>query len=218
MPNYRALVAGGFFARPDDKTLPVSIRSNNPGAVNGASWERSMPGYVTEIKYDGKNNTTVFETPEHGVAVYYTLLKKYRAVGAVTVRDIIWKYGGGQANYTAYAQKVAEWTGLSLDQEIALHGSDDILLKFAKAMFRYEAGRDPPWLDAQIRYGFALARGEVQHNPKVPEPRLGPSVSIPALMAIAIAGLLHLIASDPIFVIVPAAVVGFGIWYWLRHR
>lgn len=166
-PNYRSLI-GGFFAKPDDRTLPVSIRSNNPGAINGAAWERSEPGYVTEIKYDGKNNTTIFETPEQGIAVYWKLLQKYRSGGADTVGEIIHKYGGGQ-DYSGYLKMVAQWTGFGASKPVDLE-DDSVLLPFAKAMFRYEAGRPIPWSDAQILYGFDLARGNVRHPTKPPIP------------------------------------------------
>lgn len=156
--SYRSLIPGGFYSsNPTDKSVPVSIRTNNPGAVNGAAWEKDMPGYLTSIKFDGKNDTTVFETPEHGVAVWYTLMQKYRDKGVVTVGDIIGRYGGGQ-NYSPYANFVADRLGVGVTKEIPLVGDDALLLKFARAMFRYEAGREHPMTDAQILYGFGLAR------------------------------------------------------------
>ena len=166
MPNYRSLVLGGFYAKPDDKSLPVSIRSNNPGAVNGAAWERSMPGYVTEIKYDGKNNTTIFETPEYGVAVWYELMRRYHAAGARTVEGIIRKYGGGQ-DYSGYLDVVVGWTGFGRNKAIDLNDLDTLLI-FAKAMFRYEAGRPTPVHDDQIMYGFHLAMGKKEPGPTLP--------------------------------------------------
>lgn len=177
-PNYRSLI-GGYYANPNDRSLPVSIRANNPGAVNGASWERSEPGYVTEIKYDGKNNTTIFETPEQGVAVYWKLLQKYRDSGTDTVGEIIHKYGGGQ-DYSGYLKMVAQWTGFGASKPVDLE-DDSVLLPFAKAMFRYEAGRPIPWSDAQILYGFDLARGNVRHPTKPPIPgKVDFTTAIPA--------------------------------------
>lgn len=167
MANYRSLVPGGFFSSPEDPAhYPVSIRSNNPGAVNGASWLRAMPGYVTEIKFDGKNNTTIFETPEQGVAVYFELLKRYAANGKTSIGQIIKQYGGGQ-DYSGYITTVSKWTGLPASTEIDLD-DDATLLPFAKAMFRYEAGRVPPWSDAQILYGFNLGRGKKPQEPQAP--------------------------------------------------
>lgn len=160
MANYRSLIGGFYSATPMDKTTgPVAIRMNNPGAVNGAAWERQYPGYVGEHETTPGNRSTIFETPEHGVAVWYELMKKYRASGAITVRDIIWKYGGGQANYaTTYLDDVTKRTGLQGHTEIKLTGDDATLLKFAKAMFRHEAGRETPLSDAQIMFGFKFAR------------------------------------------------------------
>lgn len=161
MTNFRSLV-GGYFGDGSKvdargKKIPVSLRANNPGAVNGAPWERQMPGYVTEIKYDGVNNTTVFETPEHGVAVYWTLLKKYRDNGRTTIRQIITRYIGVKGAQD-YINSVTRMTGWSDDTVIDIW-HDASVLPFAKAQFRHEAGVPIPWSDAQILYGFNLARG-----------------------------------------------------------
>ena len=43
---------------------------------------------------------------------------------------------------------------------------DDILLRFGKAMFRFEAGEDIPWKDKQIRYGLQLGRAGGEEKPK----------------------------------------------------
>jgi hypothetical protein len=167
--GYRSLI-GGFFSNPDALDQPVSIRSNNPGAINGAAWERKLPGYVKEIKYDGKNNTTIFYTPEQGVAVWWELMRKYASGGHTTVGAIINRYGGGQ-NYEPYINFVVSKTGLSRDTAIELEDDDDTLLKFAKAMFHYEAGRATPLSDAQILYGFDYARaGFKEPERDVPPP------------------------------------------------
>lgn len=181
MPNYRSKVLGGFFQNPETSHAHVSIRANNPGAVNGSAWERAWPGYVNEIKYDGKNNTTIFETPEDGIAVWYELMRKYRASGQTTIKEIVWKYGGGQANYDAYGKEVARWMGVSENTKIVLE-DDKSLLPFAKAMFRYEAGVNPiPWTDEQIVYGFNLARhaGTAAVPPPAPKPVPKPPVVVP---------------------------------------
>jgi hypothetical protein len=64
-------------------------------------------------------------------------------------------------------------TGLSADHEIALEGDDSTLLKFAKAMFRHEAGRESPLSDNQILHGFKFAR-DYGRTGRVPAP-IGPS-------------------------------------------
>jgi hypothetical protein len=155
MPQFHSLVPGGFFG--DGKTGPVSIRANNPGAINGAAWEKSYPGLVGNVKYDGVNDTTVFEAPEYGVAAWWELLRRYREGGTTTVAGIIARYGGGQ-DYASYARTVSQWSGLDPNFEIRLSGDDDNLLRFAKAMFRFEAGQPTPLSNAQIRYGFVIGR------------------------------------------------------------
>lgn len=159
MPNYRSLVPGGYFSDTpfvSSKVLPTSIRSNNPGAINGAKWERDYPGYVTEVETTPGNRTTIFETPEQGVAAWWNLLRIYRRGGDKTVRQIITHYGGGQ-DYSDYLNFVVKRTGLPASKEVRLD-DDDTLLVFGKAMFRYEAGKPIPWSDEQILYGLKLGR------------------------------------------------------------
>jgi Putative peptidoglycan binding domain len=158
--RYRALVSGGYYsANPFDRTLPVSIRCNNPGAVNGAAWERQYPGYVDTVETTPGNKTTIFEAPEYGVAVWWELLRRYARRNVTTVGQIITAYGGGQ-DYSAYVNFVARKTGFNARKKIAL--DDNVgLLSFGKAMFHYEAGRPTPLKDEQIDYGIRLgqARG-----------------------------------------------------------
>lgn len=165
IPQYRSLVGGFFSHDPFDKTMPVSIRMNNPGAINGASWERTFPGYVDTIETTPGNKSTIFETPENGVAAWVELMRRYRKMNVVTIGDIINRYGGGQ-DYSAYLKQIVEWTGLSPTVELQIDGKDDrTLLLFARAMFHYEAGRQSPLNDEQIKYGFKLARGETVNAP-----------------------------------------------------
>jgi uncharacterized protein (TIGR02594 family) len=157
-PNYRSLVPGGFFSStPFDRTIPVSIRCNNPGAINGASWETHYPGYVDTVETTPGNKTTIFEAPEYGVAVWWELLRQYAAHGVTTVGGIINRYGGGQ-DYSNYISFVEQKTGFDQGHRIPLD-DDATLLAFGKAMFQYEAGRPTPLNDNQIVFGFQVARG-----------------------------------------------------------
>jgi hypothetical protein len=160
MTNYRSLVPGGFYSStPFDKSIPVSIRCNNAGAINGAAWEKSYPGYVDTVETTPGNKTTIFETPEHGIAVWWDLIRRYRVAGSTTVGDIITRYGGGQ-NYSAYVEFVTKVTRFLPEHVVSLD-DDKTLLPFAKAMFRYECGRSTlPWSDAQILFGFELGRAK----------------------------------------------------------
>jgi D-alanyl-D-alanine carboxypeptidase len=158
-PNYRSLVPNGFFSfTPFDRTVPVSIRCNNPGAINGASWEKRYPGYVDTVETTPGNKTTIFEAPEYGVAVWWELLRRYAAVKVTTVGGIISRYGGGQ-DYSNYIRFVERKTGLAEEHRIPLD-DDETLLAFGKAMFQYEAGRPTPLSDKQIVFGLRLGRAD----------------------------------------------------------
>jgi len=158
--TYGSLIGGFYSADPYDKKVPTSVRTNNPGALNTSKAVAAMPGYVGASETSAGNKTAIFYTPEQGSAAYWDLLKRYRAAGAKTVSQIINRYGGGQ-DYSAYLKFVVKSTGLPGTYEIKIDGSDDAsLLKFAKAMFRYESGRETPLSDEQITYGFKLGRGD----------------------------------------------------------
>src|SRR5262245_9459323 len=155
--RFHSLIGGFFSSTPKDRSSwPVAIRTNNPGAINSVSWVRDYPGYVSEVETDG-NWIAIFETPEHGIAAWYQLMKDYRSTGASTVREIIERHCEDQ-DYSDYIADAVARTGLSADHEIALEGDDSTLLKFAKAMFHQEAGGETPLSGNQILYGFKFAR------------------------------------------------------------
>lgn len=170
MPNYRSLVPGGYFSSTplDKSTGPVTIRCNNPGAINGAPWETTYPGYVDTVETTPGNRSTIFEAPEYGVGAWWELLRRYRARNVTTVGGIITTYGGGQ-DYSAYLQFVLKQTGFSSDSTIDLN-NDQQVLQLAHAMFRYEAGKAPPWSDDQIVCGIRGGRtfASTQAWPAVP--------------------------------------------------
>lgn len=165
LPKFHSMVPGGFFsATPFDTSINTSVRTNNPGALNVAEWVKKLPGYVGDrvTSYSGAspNSTVIFVTPEDGVAAWYTLMQRYAANGNTSVEDIINTYGGKGQDYSAYISFVMKRTGMQAGSQVPLSGDDETLTKFAKAMFRYEAGRETPLSDAQLTYGFKLARGE----------------------------------------------------------
>lgn len=164
--KFRSLVPGGFYSStPFDLAIPTAIRTNNPGALNASAWVKAYPGYVgdkvTSMSGASANNTAIFETPEQGVAAWWELMSRYRGAGAKTIAQIIKRYGGGQ-DYSAYEVFVTTKTGLPSYTEIKLSGDDANLVKFARAMFRYEAGRETPLSDAQILKGFEIGRAKGQ--------------------------------------------------------
>jgi peptidoglycan hydrolase-like protein with peptidoglycan-binding domain len=154
--DFHSIIGGWFCATPYDKTIPTSIRTNNPGALNASAAVAALPGFIGSDETSPGNKTAIFVTPEHGCAAWWDLLRRYREAGATTVGAIIDRYGGGQ-DYSAYKAFVRKRTGFSDGTEIQL-GHFDQLLDLAKAMFRYEAGRETPLSDQQILEGFRLGR------------------------------------------------------------
>ena len=170
MVNYRSLVPGGFYSSPDHRgEVNPSIWSNNPGAINGdAAWVKGEPGFVTTVRIGGGNPIAVFETPEHGVALWYKLILRYRAAGVKTLQGIVNRYGGGQ-DYSQYVKFVVNKTGYAAGKEIDPNDLN-VMLNLANAMFWYEAGKETPVKDAQIIYGFQLAQGVKKPTTEVPKP------------------------------------------------
>jgi hypothetical protein len=178
MPNYRSLIGGFFSSTPMDKsTGSVTMRMNNPGAINGAPWEKTYPGYVDTIETTPGNRSTIFEAPEYGVGAWWDLLRRYKAGNASTVGGIINRYGGGQ-DYSAYIQFVVKATGFTPDTPIDLN-NDQQVLQFGRAMFRYEAGRAPPWSDDQILYGIRGGRAFASTGSWPASPPVGPQKQEP---------------------------------------
>jgi hypothetical protein len=139
--------------------LPVSIRFNNPGALNTATWIKALPGYIDAAETTPGNHTARFDTPEQGVAAWWELLRRYRMRGSATVGSILTAYGGGQ-DYSDYLVFVCSHSGLARTEVVDLQ-DDEQLLRLAQAMFYYEAGCNTPLTDAQIIAGFTLARARV---------------------------------------------------------
>lgn len=148
--------------------IPVSIRWNNPGAINRASWLEQMPGYLSSAETTPGNNTARFDTPEHGCAAYYRLLQLYADAGANTPRTIVIRYGGSaqRTKYEEYLQVILPRAQMTEDEIVPLVGDDQKLLRFAKAMFHYEAGTpiDPPYSDEVILHGFNQVRGVLKEQ------------------------------------------------------
>jgi len=162
-PNYRSLVPGGFFSRnPYDHSVPTAVRTNNPGAVNAShDWVLQFPGYVGRDETTPGNLTAIFEAPEYGIALWWKLLERYRAMlsPTFTLHRIIYTYcgPGRESEARDYTSFVCKRTGFTENFQVDLQNDAD-LQKIARAFYRYEAGIESPLLDTQILYGFNYAR------------------------------------------------------------
>lgn len=162
--NFGALVAGGYFSStPFDLSMPRSLRTNNPGALNISAWQRSYPGFFNVTQPDRVGNvTTIYRTPEHGVGAWFHLIAArygFGHNGTLTLRQLAQHYAGtADPNAAPVRTYLAGWTGaaqgaLTADGKIAL-SDDAALLTLGKAMFRHEAGVPSPLHDDQIRFGI----------------------------------------------------------------
>jgi hypothetical protein len=167
-PIFGSLVPGGFFsADPMDLSVPRSIRTNNPGALNFSDWQTSRPGFVGKTQPDGSANhnvTTIYRTPEHGIGSWFHLLSvryHFGAAGSFSIRTLAQRYAGSAAG-PAVDEYVNSWVALShgtLNPASVINISDDNeLLGLAKAMFHNEAGTRTPVHDEQILFAIRNER------------------------------------------------------------
>jgi len=166
---FGSLVKNGFFSSdPDDLSVRRSIRTNNPGALNISAWQKQLPGYVGFTQPDNSpnaNKTTIYRTPEHGVAAWYILLAdryNFGSTGEFSIKTLARKYAGSGAPQSAVNSYVVGWRNASGqhfngDSIVALSDTAE-MLKLAKAMYFHESGKKTPLSDAQIKYGIETQR------------------------------------------------------------
>ncbi len=169
--QFGSLVSGGFFSsKPFDLSVPRSIRTNNAGALNISEWQRTRPGFagVTDPDASASHNvTTIYRTPEHGIAAWYHLITKrygFEVHGQFTVGDLAIRYFGRPSG-PAVDGYVAGWSNFSaagpFDASTVIRLDDEkAILNFARAMFGHEAGRQTPVHDDQILLGLSLEGSE----------------------------------------------------------
>ncbi len=161
---FGSLVAGGLFSRdPYDLNVCRAVRTNNPGALNLRAWQKKRPGYVgfTEPDYSPDGNvTTIYRTPEHGVAAWYHLLAVRYAFpnGVFTLHDLAIHYAGSPNDSRAietYVEGWSHWFGspISATAQIGVKNRT-AMLELGKAMFSHEAGKRTPVHDDQIAFAI----------------------------------------------------------------
>jgi hypothetical protein len=166
---FDSLVAGGFFSHdPDDLRVKRSIRTNNPGALNFSVWQKALPGYVGLTPPDNspnRNRTTIYRTPEHGVAAWFVLLSKrygFGNTGTFILEQLAKKYAGPGASSSDINTYIKGWSkacGDTLNSASVFHlGDTEEMLSLGKAMFAHEIGRPSPLKDDEVRYGINKQR------------------------------------------------------------
>lgn len=161
--GFRALVPGGFFSSDPNGPAKRSIRANNPGALNFLPWQAERKGFFGKTQPDntpGKNVTTIYLTPEHGVASWFTLLAvRYKLGRRYSIRTLAAKYAGSMLRADLYVTAWVDLSGGTLSPTSVVDTADDAgMLALAKAMFRNEAGVPTPLSDEQILFGIRHER------------------------------------------------------------
>lgn len=166
--RFDTLTPGGFYSYdPDDISVRRSERTNNPGALNISDWQKSMPGYVGISIADAHNNrTTIYRTPEHGIAAWYHLLTnryRYGENGTIVLSTLARKYAGADSDtdpdVLTYLAGWKRYSGGKLEpgSRIQLSNNDDVVM-LAHAMFSHELGRQTKIKDEQVATAVRLKR------------------------------------------------------------
>lgn len=114
---------------------PLTVQTNNPGAITDGPWARGLPGYA-----GSHGDFAVFDSPASGSAAQLRLLNNYVNGGQNTISSIINKWApaaanapGSTANYINY---VAQKTGIDPTRPV----SADELPLIARAQSEWESG------------------------------------------------------------------------------
>jgi len=135
------------------------IRNNNPGNIR----KGSKKIWLGEVWPSQDASFSQFMTMAYGVrALLIDLVNKHKQ-GLNTVQKIIYKYAPPTENYSArYAKYVADAMGLTVTEPFDMTEAN--LLKFAKAVARFENGTAAALINAQSwEQGLrsALARTDI---------------------------------------------------------
>lgn len=167
-PAFRTLTPDGVFSdNPFDMSKRRAFRTNNPGALNITAWQCKFQGFagVTQPDHQG-NKTTIYFTPEHGVAAWHHLLTHIYGFGddgELTITDLAQRYAGiKDGNHPAVRSYLAGWkkaAGPALtDGNVLQLADDEDMQLLAKGMFAHELGGPSPLKPAQIVNALTLKR------------------------------------------------------------
>jgi len=124
-------------------SLPLGIRSNNPGNLRPGKQK-----WLGELNADPRGYC-VFVSAEMGIrAMMKNLLTYQRKYGLRTVETIISRWAPGSENDTeSYIRQVEAQTGIRRALPISLQ-NPDTLMALTKAIIRHENGKPPAGTEA----------------------------------------------------------------------
>ncbi len=149
-----AVIVGRMATKKEDGAAPKpstgttsgvrGIRNNNPGNIR----KGSKKIWLGEVWPSQDASFSQFMTMAYGVrALLIDLVNKHKN-GYNTVQKIIFRYAPPTENYSArYAKYVADAMGLTVTEPFAM--TEVNLLKFAKAVAKFENGNAASLINAQ---------------------------------------------------------------------
>lgn len=135
-----------------DKSVPLTIRTNNPGAVKNASRTDKNAMWEGQTGFDEQGHA-VFESPEYGARAMAKNLKSQIDKGN-TLTTLLKEYATG--NQDAYIKNVANKTGLDPNAKL----TDADIRSLMNAMVEHEAGVSSPFSKEVLDRGYELALGK----------------------------------------------------------
>ncbi|MTD94560.1 hypothetical protein GIW81_09475 [Hyphomicrobium sp. xq] len=174
--HFKSLTKDGFFSHWPDAPRVLSnpltaraLRTNNPGAINRASWRKSFPGFVGNTHSDGSdddNVTMVFSSPEYGVAAWrFWFWRNVPNKISATVAQIVEFYRGGGPPAEPYLRDYYKYSNGLLDRNTVVQFNDnEQMFLLARSVFSHEASYWFPLSDEQFRTGIRIGMEHIERE------------------------------------------------------
>lgn len=139
-----------------DKSTPLTIRTNNPGAVKNASRTDKNAMWEGQTGFDEQGHA-VFSSPEYGARAMAKNLQSQIEKGR-TLNTLLQEYATG--NQDAYIKNVSAKTGIDPNQKL----TEGDIRKLMGAMVEHEAGVKNPFSAEVLDKGYELALGKLPNS------------------------------------------------------
>ena len=154
-----SLFGGNNVIGTGDKSTPLTIRTNNPGAVKNASRSDKNVMWEGQTGFDEQGHA-VFSSPEYGARAMAKNLQTQIEKGN-TLTSLLKEYATG--NQDAYIKNVANKTGLDPNQKL----TEGDIRKVMGAMVEHEAGVKNPFSAEVLDKGYELALGKTPNSTSI---------------------------------------------------
>ena len=154
-----ALLGGNNVIDTGDKSTPLTIRTNNPGAVKNASRSDKNAMWEGQTGFDEQGHA-VFSSPEFGARAMAKNLQTQIEKGN-TLTSLLKEYATG--NQDTYIKNVSNKTGIDPNQKL----TEGDIRKLMGAMVEHEAGVKNPFSADVLDKGYELALGKTPNSTSI---------------------------------------------------